>query len=345
MEQFPRGFSNLTYLLRLGEAELVLRRPPFGSTVRGAHDVAREFRVLSALQGAFPVPRPLLLCDDDAVIGAPFYVMERVRGVILRDRPPPGLALDAPRMRGICHALVDTLVALHDPDAGAPGLREIGRPDGYVERQVEGWVGRYRAARTDEVPGMERAARWLAEQRPRAGGVAVLHNDFKYDNLVLDPADPTRVLAVLDWEMATRGDPLMDVGTTLGYWAEPGDPPELRAFGVTSLPGNLDRRGFVERYAAPQRPRRLGDPLPLRLRHLQGRGDRAADLPALPPGAYPRPPLRRARPRGARHRRGGRARDREGPDRRPLLLSAAGLRPASALSCSRPPPPPGRRGR
>jgi aminoglycoside phosphotransferase (APT) family kinase protein len=152
-------------------------------------------------------------------------------------------------MRGICLAAVDTLAELHAVDWRAAGLEGIGRPEGYVRRQVEGWTERWRKAMTDEVPEMDEVAAWLAAHLPAEGAPAVIHNDFKYDNLVLDPADLTRVQAVLDWEMATLGDPLMDLGSTLAYWAEAADPPELKMFGVTHLPGNLDRRGVVERYA------------------------------------------------------------------------------------------------
>jgi aminoglycoside phosphotransferase (APT) family kinase protein len=251
VRQFPRGFSNLTYLVRAGGRELVLRRPPFGADVRGGHDVVREHRILAALHPVWPkVPRPVLCCDDPSVLGAPFYLMERVAGVVLRDRPPAGVTLDEATMRGVCLAAVDTLAELHAVDWRAAGLEGLGRPEGYVRRQVEGWTARWQASMTDAVPEMDEAAAWLAAHLPAEGAPAVIHNDFKYDNLVLDPADLTRARAVLDWEMATLGDPLMDLGTTLAYWAEAADPPELKMFGVTHLPGNLDRRGVVERYAA-----------------------------------------------------------------------------------------------
>ncbi len=251
VEQFPRGFSNLTYLLRLGERELVLRRPPFGAQVRSGHDVGREYRILSALISVYPkVPRPIACTDDDSIIGAPFYVMERVRGIILRDRPPEGVTLDAERMRGICEALVDTLVELHAVDYAAAGLGDLGRPEGYVERQVSGWITRYQNARTGEVTDMDSAAAWLKANQPPVSGAALIHNDFKYDNLVLDPNDLTRVIAVLDWEMATIGDPLMDLGTTLGYWVQADDTPELGQIGLTARQGNLSRDEVAQRYAA-----------------------------------------------------------------------------------------------
>ena len=247
--QFPSGFSNLTYLLRLGEQELVLRRPPFGANIKTAHDMGREYRILSALKPVYPkVPQPLLYCDDESVLGAPFYVMERLHGVILRTQPPPGLTPE--RMRGVCQAALEALVELHNLDYRKAGLGDLSRPEGYVERQVRGWAERYQKARTDTIPGMERAMEWLTAHMPPKSGAALIHNDFKYDNLLLDPADLTRVMAVLDWEMATLGDPLMDLGTTLGYWAQEDDPPGLKRFGLTHLPGNLSRAELVEAYAA-----------------------------------------------------------------------------------------------
>jgi aminoglycoside phosphotransferase (APT) family kinase protein len=252
VEQFAEGHSNLTYLLRLAENELVLRRAPFGNPVKTAHDMAREYRVLSKLWAVYPAaPRPVLFCDDPGVMDVPFYVMERRRGIILRQKLPPGLAIDPPTARHLSTALIDGLAFLHALDYRAAGLGDLGKPEGYVARQVAGWAGRYDKARTDDLPAMERMARWLARRQPRESGSALIHNDFKYDNLVLDPRDLTRVVAVLDWEMATVGDPLMDLGTTLGYWVEADDPASLRraATGPTTLPGTLTRRELVERYA------------------------------------------------------------------------------------------------
>ncbi len=259
VRQFPAGYSNLTYLVRAdlddGRRDLVLRRPPVGSEVATAHDMRREHRVLAGLSRVWDkVPEPLLFCADREVLGAPFYLMERLEGVILRGRPPAGLALDPPLLAGLSRAFVDTLVELHGLDPAAAGLADLGRPEGYVERQVRGWSERYLAARTDEVPEVERAAAWLASHLPRhtgAGPAALIHNDFKYDNLVLDPGDLTRVVAVLDWEMATVGDPLMDLGSSLAYWIDPDDPEELLSPAVphlTALPGNLRRSELVERY-------------------------------------------------------------------------------------------------
>jgi aminoglycoside phosphotransferase (APT) family kinase protein len=252
VEQFPHGHSNLTYLLRRGGQELVLRRPPFGNQVKTAHDMGREFRVLSRLCAVYPTaPRPHFYCEDSSVIGVPFYVMERRRGVILRRAENPGLTIDPPTARRLSTALIDNLALLHTLDYKAAGLADLGKPEGYVTRQVTGWINRYTNARTDPLPEMDRIAQWLSEHMPADSAAALVHNDYKYDNLVLDPEDPTRIVAVLDWEMATVGDPLMDLGTTLGYWVESADPEPLRAtaVGPTGLPGSLTRRELVARYA------------------------------------------------------------------------------------------------
>ena len=251
--QFPRGYSNLTYLLRLGQRQMVLRRPPFGARIKSAHDMGREFRILSGLQGVYAqAPKPLVYCEDESVLGAPFYVMERVTGVILRTQPPPGLGLTPELMRRLSESFIDNLVAIHAVDCGEAGLGELGRPEGYVTRQVGGWAKRYLNARTDDIQEMDSLAAWLHEHRPGEAGACLIHNDYKYDNLVLDPEDPAHILATLDWEMSTLGDPLLDLGSALGYWVDADDPPEWRqqAFGVTTLPGNLSREQLVERYSA-----------------------------------------------------------------------------------------------
>jgi aminoglycoside phosphotransferase (APT) family kinase protein len=252
VQQFPSGHSNLTFLVRVGEQEMVLRRPPFGANIKSAHDMGREYKILSHVHPVYSlVPRPLLYCDDASVIGAPFYLMERVKGIVLRDKAPQGLALAPEMMRDLSNAFVDNLVAIHAVDYRAAGLGELGKPIGYVARQVRGWTERYVNAKTDEIPEMERVAAWLAEHLPLESGVVLIHNDYKYDNLVLEPQDLTRLKAVLDWEMATIGDPLMDLGTTLGYWVEQGDPEERRIVApcLTMLPGNLTREQIVQRYA------------------------------------------------------------------------------------------------
>ncbi len=253
VEQFRKGHSNLTYLVRFGGREAVLRRAPHGANVKSAHDMRREFTILSALQGVYPkAPRPLAFCDDPAVAGAEFYLMERVRGVVLRRGGAPGVELGPRLLAGLSAAFVDGLVELHAVDVSRGPLAQVGKPQGYVQRQVNGWTERYQKARTDEVPFAEEVAGWLFRHQVPETGAALIHNDFKYDNLVLDPSDLTRIVAVLDWEMATVVEPLMDLGSTLGYWVDPDDGPEMQAlsFGPTNLPGNLTRTGIVERYAA-----------------------------------------------------------------------------------------------
>jgi aminoglycoside phosphotransferase (APT) family kinase protein len=228
VEQFPAGFSNLTYLLRSGDRELVLRRPPVGAKIKTAHDMSREYRILSHLYPVYPkVPRPLLFCDDESILGAPFYVMERVTGIILRAQRPTGVDLAPALMRRLSQAFIENLAEIHELDYQAAGLGELGSPQGYVQRQVEGWTKRYFNARTDDVPTIENLAEWLHQNLPTdSERPGLIHNDYKYDNLVLDPNDLGRVIAVLDWEMATIGDPLMDFGTSLGYWVETNDPEE-----------------------------------------------------------------------------------------------------------------------
>ncbi len=250
IRQFPSGFSNLTYLLRIGDEELVLRRPPFGATIRSAHDMGREYRVLSGLRRVYAkVPCPLLYCEDETVLGAPFYLMERVQGTILRAQPLAGVQLTPALMKQLSFAAIDTLAEIHALDMAAAGLADLGRPVGYVARQIQGWQRRYENAQTEALPLLEEVMQWLTRHQPPSGTAALIHNDFKYDNLLLDPADLTRVLAVLDWEMCTVGDPLMDLGTTLGYWIEANDPPALIGmFGLTALPGNANRGELVARY-------------------------------------------------------------------------------------------------
>jgi aminoglycoside phosphotransferase (APT) family kinase protein len=250
IEQFPRGYSNLTYLLRLGDQELVLRRPPFGANIKSAHDMGREYRILRGLERVYAkAPRPLLYCDHAGIIGAPFYLMQRVRGVILRGRLPAGMSIAAGTMRRICEALVDTLAELHGVDYQGAGLAELGKAEGYVARQVRGWTQRYEQAITHDLPAMHSVGAWLAERMPPERGSALIHNDFKLDNLVLDAQDLTQVQAVLDWEMATIGDPFMDLGTTLGYWNQAGDPAEVQAIGLARFEGSLRRGEVVARYA------------------------------------------------------------------------------------------------
>src|SRR5215213_4215390 len=264
IQRFPSGFSNLTYLIRAGDRELVLRRPPIGAKIKTAHDMSREYRILSHLHPVYPkVPRPVLFCDDESILGAPFYVMERVSGVILRAQKPPGLDLSAGLMRRLSETFVDNLAEIHAIDYEAAGLGDLGSPQGYVKRQVEGWTRRYYNARTGDVRSIEKLADWLHQNLPAdSERPALIHNDYKYDNLVLAPDDLARVIAVLDWEMATIGDPLMDFGTSLGYWVETTDPEEWQryGFGLTSLAGSFTRAELLEQYIR-RTGRRIDDPV------------------------------------------------------------------------------------
>ena len=252
VQQFPSGYSNLTYLVQLGGRAMILRRPPVGVQIATAHDMSREYRILSHLNPVYDkAPQPLAYCEDPGILGAPFYLMERVEGVILRRGIPDEMVPGPELTRRIADALVSTLAELHAVDFEAAGLGDLGRPEGYALRQVEGWTKRYRRAETDEVPEADRLATWLRDSLPPERGAALIHNDFKHDNVVLDPDDWARVIAVLDWEMATLGDPLMDMGTSLAYWIQPSDPPEVleARLSPTTWPGTPSRSDFVEGYA------------------------------------------------------------------------------------------------
>lgn len=248
--QFPGGHSNLTYQVTRGGQAWVLRRPPHGAAIKTAHDMGREVTILSALAPHFALaPRPVASCDDAAVLGAPFYLMERRHGVILRTRLPR--PLDEAAARRVSTTLVDALAALHDLDLAAVGLAGFGRPEGYVARQVSGWTERYQPARTDDLPVVDEVAAWLAANLPPAPvAPALIHNDFKFDNVVYDD-DLARITGILDWEMATVGDPRMDLGTALAYWVDPNDPQPLQMmrFGPTTAPGMLRRAEVAARYA------------------------------------------------------------------------------------------------
>jgi aminoglycoside phosphotransferase (APT) family kinase protein len=251
--QFPGGHSNLTYCVQFGGQEFVLRRPPFGPVAPTAHDMPREYRLLAAINPHFRLaPQPYLLCEDASVIGAPFYLMERRRGIVVRQSVPPEIGDNLAMRRRVSESLVDTLAALHAVDIEATGLIKLGKPVGFVKRQVEGWAGRWERAKTSELPEMTGAAQWLIDNLPADPATPTLvHNDYKLDNLMLDPRDPTHIVAILDWEMCAVGDPLIDLGLLLCYWPQADDPEvfagSLRS--VTMLPGWLTRAEIVERYA------------------------------------------------------------------------------------------------
>jgi aminoglycoside phosphotransferase (APT) family kinase protein len=252
ISQFPGGHSNLTFFVRLGSLEMVLRRPPFRSEVKTAHDMQREYSVLAKLHEFYPrAPKVVVYCDDESVLGARFYLMERIRGIILRRDPPPELPFSADEARRLSESFVDNLGCLHRMDYGSMGLRDLGKPEGYMGRQVSGWIERYHKSETEAIPEVRAVARWLQEHLPATSDTALIHNDYKYDNLVLDADDITRIIGVLDWEMCTIGDPLADLGTALAYWVEPKDSKELLTirWGPTHHPGSLTRAQLVERYA------------------------------------------------------------------------------------------------
>lgn len=240
IKQFPSGFSNLTYLIKVGEKEMVLRRPPFGKKAKTAHDMGREYKILSALKPVFPYcPQPLVYSEDESIIGSPFYVMERISGIILRRDLPAELIFTPQEARTLSENLIKAQYHLHSVDYEKAGLADFGKPEGYVKRQVQGWSRRYRDAITPDVPDFEKVMTWLDEKMPGESGViGIIHNDFKFDNTILNPANPTEIIGVLDWEMATLGDPLMDLGSSLGYWVEKDDPPMMQI--IRQMPTNLD---------------------------------------------------------------------------------------------------------
>lgn len=250
VRQFRGGASNLTYLLEWGDLELILRRPPAGAKASSAHDMGREVRMLRALRPHYSgLPEVAAWCEDPTVAGGEFYVMERMRGIILRSDLPAELGFDARQTRRLCESVLDKLIELHNLDVEGCGLGHLGRGEGYVSRQVTGWSRRYRAAKTDGAASFERVMAWLdANQRPDVG-TRVIHGDFRFDNVVLDPADPMRVTGVLDWEMSTLGDPLMDVGNSLAYWVEAEDDLVLQMMRrqPTNAPGMLTRAEVWDR--------------------------------------------------------------------------------------------------
>ncbi|MFN0140687.1 MAG: phosphotransferase family protein [Pyrinomonadaceae bacterium] len=261
IEQFPAGSSNLTYLVKIGTDQYVLRRPPFGNTVKTAHDMRREFDVLSKLSMVYaPAPKPLLYCNDEKVIGSEFYLMERRHGLIIRGSVAQARASaravhdleNAQDFRlGVCRSFIRNLADLHALDYKAAGLSDLGKPDGYNRRQVEGWTKRYFAAKTHDHDALEKTIVWLGRSIPPESGAALIHNDYKFDNIMLDPDDLTRITAVLDWEMVTVGDPLMDLGTTLGYWMsrDVGEEMLSMPFNPRVLMENVDRDDLVQMYA------------------------------------------------------------------------------------------------
>ncbi len=257
VHQFSGGASNLTYLLRYPDRDLILRRPPAGQKAKSAHDMHREFSIQRGLKPVFPyVPEMVAFCDDHSVIGSDFYLMERLEGTILRRDLPSGTDLSQDQARRLCASMLDVLVELHSVDPVAARLDRIGRGAGYVERQVKGWSNRFRKARTWNVGSYEKVMTWLAGHQPADVRTCVIHNDFRFDNVVLaspsDGAPPSEVSGVLDWEMATVGDPLMDLGGALAYWIQADDDRVFARFRrqPTHLPGMFTREEVVDYYTA-----------------------------------------------------------------------------------------------
>lgn len=253
VEQFPGGHSNLTYLLRFGGREFVMRRPPFGPVAPKAHDMAREFRILAALHPVFPLaPRPFLLCEEPEVVGSVFYVMERRRGLVVRNEEPPELHGQPAERRRASAALVDALAELHAVDIRAHGLDSLGKPAGFVERQVRGWAERWHRSQTGELAEMDALAAWLAERLPPdSERPTLVHGDYKLDNVMLDAGNVGSVVGVFDWEMSAVGDPLVDLGILLGYWVHTatGDRRDTVS-AVTNRAGWFTREELLERYGA-----------------------------------------------------------------------------------------------
>lgn len=297
-ELIAGGRSNLTYLLRSGDRRWVLRRPPLGRRLATAHSMAREERVLTGLaQTDIPAPRVVASCKDEAVIGVPFYVMYYLTGRVIRS--PGDVDLDPAGCRACAWSMVEMLARLHLIDYRRVGLVTLGRPDGYLERQMHRWEQQLAASRVRDLPALDRLAAQLAAALPRSAGAAILHGDYRIDNLMLDLADPTRIVAVLDWEMATLGDPLCDLGMLLMYWGQPGERHATPVHAITAADGFPTRREVIAAYAEATAARL--DELPfyvafsyfklavivegIHARHLEGSavGEGYDEMAAIPP--------------------------------------------------------------
>jgi|TARA_R110002020_G_scaffold122708_3_gene278489 aminoglycoside phosphotransferase (APT) family kinase protein len=249
--QYSGGASNWTYRLEFDNADLILRRPPAGTKAKSAHDMGREYRLQKALKPVFPyVPKMHLYTDDESIIGAEFYIMDRVAGIIPRKNMPRDLKLNEPQTRQLCLNALNVLIELHQVDIEAAGLTDLAKGAGYTERQVTGWSERYVKAKTWNVPSGKKIIRWLAQNMPKQESICMTHNDFRFDNLVLDVDDPTRIIGVLDWELATLGNPLMDLGNSLAYWIQADDDRIARSTRrqPTHLPGMLTRQQVIDYY-------------------------------------------------------------------------------------------------
>lgn len=253
--QYSGGASNWTYCLGFENKEIILRRPPAGTKAKGAHDMGREYRLQDSLKPVFDkVPTMLGYTDDESVIGAEFYVMEKINGIIPRKHFPRGVNLNEQQARKLCEVALDELISLHNVDYKSANLSHIGKGAGYAERQITGWITRYSKAKTWNVPSGKKVMQWLEKNLPTKETICITHNDYRFDNLVLDANDPTAILGVLDWELATLGDPLMDLGNSLAYWVQADD--DFLAKSTqrqpTHLKGMMTRQEVIDYYCHKQ---------------------------------------------------------------------------------------------
>lgn len=249
VKPFTAGYSNLTYLISIGQWQAVLRRPPFGPIPPKAHDMKREYEILKKLHRVFPyAPKPILYCEDHDIMERHFYVMEKIDGVVLDDCLPAEFAEVPDIGQRVSNALADTLVKLHEVDYEAAGLGGIGLPDGYLTRQVNGWIKRFQHSKTNDIPEVASLEKWLLNNIPPSPAPTIVHNDFKLNNMMFSRTNPDEVIGVFDWELSTIGDPLTDLGSTLAYWTEPGEG-DTGLTSITALPGFASRKEVLERYA------------------------------------------------------------------------------------------------
>lgn len=248
--QFTGGASNWTYRIQYENEDLILRRPPAGTKAKSAHDMGREYRIQKALAGLYPLPEMLAFCEDESIIGAEFYVMKRINGIIPRANLPKFLQLNEEEVRQLCTNVIDQMIDLHQIDIKSTGLDALGKGEGYVKRQIDGWSKRFIQARTENVENFETVMLWLQDNLPSKEYISLIHNDFRMDNVILDPENPLEIIGVLDWEMATIGDPLMDLGNSMAYWVQADDDAFLQSVRrqPTHLPGMLTRKEVVEYY-------------------------------------------------------------------------------------------------
>jgi aminoglycoside phosphotransferase (APT) family kinase protein len=250
--QFSAGYSNLTYLIRCGDLEVVMRRPPLGPLPPKAHDMKREFSLLEKLYAAFPyVPKTYVLCEDESIIGVPFYVMERKKGLVFDGKLPQGFTVTEEKFKQISYAAVDTLAQLHQIDYREVGLENFGRPEGFIERQVHNWIKRYERSKTHDIPHFEVLGKWFIENIPSSHGATIIHNDYKLNNMMFSEQNVGKVEAIFDWELATIADPLFDLAAALGYWTEPNDWESIKKSlpSLTTTTGFISRDEYIQRYS------------------------------------------------------------------------------------------------